>query len=134
MPYSDPQKYKAWIARNKAKNRAYKKRWRDANKVKMAKCRKDWANRNPHAVLATTRRYQTAKLNACPPWANHFFIDEIYDLRVRREAMLGIKLDVDHIVPLQGVTVCGLHVECNLQIVPRTDNRRKHNRSWPDMP
>jgi 5-methylcytosine-specific restriction endonuclease McrA len=45
-----------------------------------------------------------------------------------------VKHEVDHIVPLKSPLVCGLHVEHNLQVIPATQNRRKHNRVWPDMP
>jgi len=30
--------------------------------------------------------------------------------------------------------VCGLHVEHNLQVIPRSVNQSKNNRRWPDMP
>jgi hypothetical protein len=41
---------------------------------------------------------------------------------------------VDHIVPLQGKIVCGLHTWENLQLVAPSLNSKKCNRFWPDMP
>jgi len=43
-------------------------------------------------------------------------------------------VEVDHIVPLKSSTVCGLHTQANLQILPSVDNSRKGNHWWPDMP
>lgn len=53
-----------------------------------------------------------------PQWANRAEIARIY-----RERPKG--MHVDHIVPLQGKNVCGLHVEYNLQYLPAIENIRK---------
>lgn len=39
----------------------------------------------------------------------------------------GIPHEVDHVVPLLGKTVSGLHVENNLRVIPMLENRRKSN-------
>lgn len=63
---------------------------------------------------------------ATPPWANKFFIAEAYHIAKVREKMLGGSWHVDHIIPLRGKTVCGLHVENNLQVIPASVNLKKH--------
>jgi hypothetical protein len=75
------------------------------------------------------RRNMTLK-QATPNWLSELdklFIKEIYHLAVLRSEALGIEFDVDHIVPLHGKTVCGLHVPSNLQLLPRSQNITKKN-------
>lgn len=75
------------------------------------------------------------KQQALPAWANDFIIQQFYDCCTERNQLLtgGVKWHVDHIVPLNGKTVCGLHVEHNLQVIPQIINLSKANRHWPDM-
>lgn len=65
---------------------------------------------------------------ATPTWANHELIKAIY-AKAKEKGM-----EVDHIVPLDGKIVCGLHCHHNLQLLTAEENKRKHNRWWPDMP
>jgi hypothetical protein len=93
------------------------------------KCNK-WAKDNPHKVNARTARRYAAKTQATPSWldAEHYWmITEAYNLAKLREKMLGGKWEVDHIVPLRGNVVSGLHVPWNLQVIPASQNRRKSN-------
>lgn len=63
---------------------------------------------------------------ATPSWADLKTIQQIYhDCPQDRE--------VDHIVPINGKTVCGLHIPCNLQYLTKSENCSKGNRIWPDM-
>jgi hypothetical protein len=55
-------------------------------------------------------------------------IRKVYAFSARLTAETGIRHEVDHVIPLQGETVCGLHWEGNLQVLPKIDNIRKSNR------
>jgi 5-methylcytosine-specific restriction endonuclease McrA len=62
-----------------------------------------------------------------PSWANKAEILKIYTEAVLLEHKTGIKHEVDHIIPLNGDDVSGLHVENNLQILTREENLSKYN-------
>lgn len=73
-----------------------------------------------------------AKLRATPPWADRAAIKAIYAEARRRTKDTGRPHHVDHIIPLRGRTVCGLHVPANLQILEAEPNKRKSNRLMPE--
>lgn len=91
-----------------------------------------WKRNNRAKCNASLASYKAKKLQATPAWANTFFIEEIYDLAQRRTEATGIEWQVDHIIPLNSKTVCGLHVEDNLQVIPAVLNRKKGNRYSAD--
>jgi hypothetical protein len=137
---SHPEKFRqssaAWKARNQEHVKAYAEKTRAAKSEyhrkwyaenledKRAKNRK-WAKDNPAKHLAICAQRRAAKLSACPQWADLKVIDEIYAEANRLTRETGIKHEVDHVIPLQGKTVCGLHVETNLQILVAAENRSK---------
>jgi hypothetical protein len=68
--------------------------------------------------------------NRTPVWLTEF--DRLkmkcyYQVAAMRSRESGQKWHIDHIIPLQGENVCGLHVPNNLQIIPAIENMRKNN-------
>jgi hypothetical protein len=92
-----------------------------------------WKQNNKPQHNAGCMARHTRKLGATPPWLSEdqkWMIAEAYDLARIRNEVTGIKWHVDHIVPLQGRNVCGLHVPWNLQVIPASVNCSKRN-SFP---
>lgn len=94
--------------------------------------RKLWAAANKPALCAKASARRAAKMRATPPWANLARIEAIYAECARISRETGIVHHVDHIYPLKGKTMCGLHVENNLQILTGAENQSKGNRPPPD--
>lgn len=108
--------------------------WNAANSDRKKAADRAWRELHRARTNAHVKAYKARKINATPAWANLFFLEEAYDLAVLRKAATGIDWHVDHIVPLNGKTVCGLHVEHNIQVIPKRLNLQKGNRHWPGMP
>lgn len=66
-----------------------------------------------------------------PPWADGRAIRAIYAEAERLTRETGEQHHVDHVIPLKGVYVSGLHVETNLSVLRAADNIRKSNRYEP---
>jgi hypothetical protein len=98
---------KRWSAKNSEKHREAIRKWDALNRPR----------KNEHAA-----RRRAAQLRATPSWADADAIRAIY------QKAYEMGMHVDHIVPLQGKTVCGLHVENNLQLLEPRANLRKSNK------
>ena len=77
---------------------------------------------------AASRRSQSSRRavrgNALPIWQDRSEVAEFV-------GKCPPDWHVDHIIPLNGSTVCGLHVLANLQYLPAQENRSKYNRVDP---
>jgi len=86
---------------------------------------------SPAYMAAACRKRQTAKLNRTPPWITRPYFAEMegqYHFARIMSRITGTPWSVDHIVPIQGKSVSGLHVPWNLQSLPSRQNSSKGNR------
>jgi hypothetical protein len=79
-------------------------------------------------VLADSAARRAGVRRATPLWVDRRALVEVYAACARRTAATGIPHEVDHVVPLKGARVCGLHVPWNLRIITAAENRAKSNR------
>ena len=86
---------------------------------------KNYRQENRERVRAWNGTRRAALRNACPAWADKKAIAAKYREAVSMERKTGIAHHVDHIIPLAGAMVCGLHVVENLAVIPASDNLRK---------
>ena len=131
----------AWAKANPDKERISKaKYWRkyyaensEKLRARTAKTAKD----NPAYFAMHASKRRANQKSAIPLWFSELddlITKEAFDLRKQRGNATGFKWHVDHIVPLQSKLVCGLHIGCNIQVIPAIGNHQKSNLFWPDMP
>lgn len=124
----NPDYWKKYYERNRDKKIATAAEWSKANPERRRRQNAKWQKENPEKVNAKTRQRQASKLQRTPAWADHAEIEVFYRAAKLAEWLTGEKWEVDHIVPLQGREVSGLHWEVNLQLLPQTKNRVKSNK------
>lgn len=144
-PEKQSASVKKWIKGNQELHTIRVKRWQAANKDKIRIDAKAWVAANPDKVRAKAKRYiqrhpdaYTARsvisvarrAKRVPKWLtsdDRWMMREAYKLAKLRTIMFGFVWEVDHVVPLRGEIVSGLHVPTNLQVIPKADNRNKRN-------
>jgi hypothetical protein len=117
--YSIIAKQRYFPGKDSKRNKKYREVHRIETLERRRKYKTSEIGRKLYAKNEANRR--CLKLKATVKYANLEKIKEIY-----KNCPSGYH--VDHIVPLKGVNVCGLHVEYNLQYLPAIENIRKGNR------
>jgi hypothetical protein len=130
----------------KAKELAWKKLYRERTVEQRAAYISEWRNQNREYVLTYGRDYRKkhkerynylcqlrkiSLLQRTPNWLTDddlWMIEQAYELASLRTKMFGFKWHVDHVIPLRGKQVSGLHVPTNLQVIPQSENQRKTNK------
>lgn len=120
-----------WIAKNLEKSAIYKKTYTVKNLEKVKLSKKKYADNNKGKMTTRANKRRASKLNRTPSWLTKEQLKEIEQWYVIAKDLQWLSeepLQVDHIVPLQGKNVSGLHVPWNLQILPRSLNISKGNK------
>lgn len=90
-----------------------------------------WRSNNPDKVRFYNASRKKTRLTATPNWLtkdHKMFMEIQYQMALLLKERLGFEHHVNHIHPLQGKNVCGLHVPWNLRVIPASDNIRKSNK------
>ena len=136
--------YKLAWKKEKLKNPEYRKRQNELQKIRREKNgididqankanirAKQWQQNNKTRSLINVKRSKLAKINRTPKWLtdrDHKVIWGFYKIAAMLTKHNGKPWEVDHIIPLQGKFVSGLHVPSNLQLMQGSDNRIKSNK------
>ena len=129
--FENKEKAQNWRQQNPEKMAEYKKAWALRNKEKAASNIKKWKLKNQHKLAAYTEARRSAKLQRLPKWNNEFdsfVFEESARIARERTKATGINWSVDHMIPLQSETACGLHTAANIQVIPSVLNFSKMNR------
>lgn len=122
---------KARYLKNHPQRRAEARARYQENKAQASASNAAYRKANPGICRAIKAKRRAAKLQRTPRWLtpeDFLRIREIYESARALEIETGIEYHVDHIYPLQGQKVSGLHVPGNLQILTAAENLAKHNR------
>lgn len=83
--------------------------------------------RNQEYYTAKRAKRRAAELRAMPGWVDPKELLVFFKMARELTRKTGVRHAVDHIVPLRGRNVCGLHVPGNLQVIPWHENAKKFN-------
>ena len=126
---ANPEKMKAavrnWRVQHPESDRASQARYRGRDKEAWAARFREWRRANRGKWNAIVALRYAAKRQATPVWLT---TDDFRAIDATYDAAQAINHHVDHVVPLRGKYVCGLHVPWNLQLLPPLENIRKRNR------
>lgn len=122
---------KNYSIKNRDKKLKYLRQWQDLNREKHKVGMKIYQQKNLGKFRFYNAFRKATKLRATPKWLTDAHLKEIENIYIKCQNIskqTNIKHEVDHIIPLQGKNVSGLHVPWNLQIITAKENHQKGNR------
>ena len=124
------ERSRKWVKENPEKVRENTKKYYQENSEKVKGKNRKYRQENPEKCAALSAKRRFKKLQATPHWLTEYQHKQIelkYWISQFLTDYTGIQHHVDHIHPLQGENICGLHVPENLQILTAEENLRKSN-------
>lgn len=100
--------------------------WKEENAATLERVNAQRLEASLGKANAWNAKARATAMGALPSWSDLKAIEVIY----AEAAVLG--LEVDHVIPLRGQMVCGLHVEGNLRMLTKLENQQKGNRYVPE--
>jgi hypothetical protein len=100
--------------------------WHERNADAIARLNSDRQEAGLGKANALNAKDRAIALRALPAWSDLKAIERLYADAARQG------LEVDHVIPLKGKQVCGLHVAGNLRLLTKLENQRKGNRWIPE--
>ena len=141
----DKEYFQQYRIKNREKLAAYKKAWNLENQSKVQENNKkryqdkkeqikayvaEYKKLNPAKANANKAKRKAAKKQRTPKWLTDIDFERIeaqYRLAEILTKLHNEPWHVDHIIPLQGKLVSGLHVPSNLQVLRGSENCSKQN-------
>lgn len=126
----NPNFYANFYAQNKERSLQHSKNTYIRYAEKWKAKQRLWSKTNRGIANALGKKYKLQKVNATPKWLTERHLYEmqcIYKVAAQLTAHGSEKWHVDHIIPIRGKDVCGLHVPWNLQVLPAKINMQKGN-------
>lgn len=115
-----------WYALNSEKALEWGREWRRSNRNIYLRVLKEYRENNKESRAAYDRVKALRKRP--PPWVSRASLIEVYREARSATCRTGVLHVVDHIYPLRGRFVSGLHCPLNLRVVTADVNRRKSNK------
>ena len=127
---------KIYVQKNREKILMGMLSWRERNQEHVKEYGKKYRQENKHLINFLCQKRKIDLIKRTPKWLDEedlWMIEQAYDIATKRSAATGIEWHVDHIIPLRGKYVSGLHVPTNLQVIPWYENQRKTNKFGGDQ-
>ena len=123
------ERARAWALANPEKKYAIHRKNREKDLENHNARNREWNKNNKPRKAALQAKRKSVILQRTPPWdPDAHLIVAKYQVAAMLSKASGTPYHVDHIIPLQGKNVSGLHVFSNLRVIPGVENAKKSNK------